>query len=277
MKRGKSSKRTHRTLREGFGDHGAPAGRGGHGTPALAAVLPLDVIDAAELVEQGALDPPLPQATQRRCGGRAQRGMARLRQRKLRAVALGQLAGLEQPWPGERPDRTDRLLPALLLLRGVEEVASVQHLGDTLHRCRRRAARLRTRRDPTEIDQAQHRLQVPRRRRFHVSSHELDPIERRGFALPEPGVPGYVDRLGQIVLGVESRFRGRRNESSQAIRQVRRDTERLGAVAARGIEEQAQLSHGFESGESIPNVNTRPDDDTQPQIHAPPVPAKQIC
>ena len=40
---------------------------------------------------------------------------------------------------------------------------------------------------------------------------------------------------------------------------------------------QCQLGAMYATGKGVQRVNTRPDDDTQPQIHAPPVPAKQIC
>ena len=166
--------------------------------------------------------------------------MALLRQRQLRAPELGQLAGLHQQGPGERPDGADRLLPAAPLLREVEEVAPVQFPGDGLCRSRRGPPRLRAHRDPAKVDLAQHGDEVSLRRALHVAPSQLDPVERRLFTLGHVAAPPPVYGLRQLVLGSERRLGRRGHELAQTLRQIRRDEGRRVHAAAAGMEEEAQ-------------------------------------
>ena len=227
-----------RTLRQRVGDDRPAARCGRHRSPALAAGLPLDGVDAVELVQQRVPEPPFPDAAQRfrrRC---VQGGAAGFRQRQPGSTQFGQLGRLHEARPGERPDRTDLPDPLGSLARGrVEEVAAGERLGDALARGGGRPSRAGAHGDAASLDQPQHCQQVVLRGPFHVAPLELHPNERLLVA----GVgPGEFDGLGQLLHGRHLGLRRRRHERSQALRQIRRNDRRLGDVAARRVEEEVQ-------------------------------------
>ncbi|MYK90162.1 MAG: hypothetical protein F4018_18470 [Acidobacteria bacterium] len=76
---------------------------------------------------------------------------------------------------------------------------------------------------------------------FHVAPDQRHRIELLLLAAVEVSKRGLLHRVGQVVVGGELGLRRRRDERSQALRQVGRDDGR-GLVAVACIEEQAQ--HG---------------------------------
>ena len=204
-------------------------------------MLSLDLADAVELVDQSVPHPPFPETPQRLGRWFFQGDVARLRQRELRAVGLGQLGGLYQQWPSECLDGSGHLLPTLRLLLGwIEEITPVQHLGDSLHGRRRSPPRLRAHGDATAIDQAQHREQVSWRRAFHLAADQLDSIAGRFRAFREIAFPGPFDRLGQLVPRGECHLRGWRHECKQTLCQVARDDRRRVRVTVCGVKKEPQ-------------------------------------
>ena len=156
-------------------------------------------------------------------------------------MGLGQLGGLYQQWPGERFDGSGHLLPTLRLLLGwIEEVAPVQHLGDSLHRSRRSPPRLRTHGDAAAIDQAQYREQVSWRRAFHFAADQLDSIAGRLRTFREIAFQGPFDRLGQLIQCRECHLRGWRHEWKQTLCQVARNDQRRVRVTVCGMEKELQ-------------------------------------
>ena len=173
------------TLGQRVGDGRATPRRRRHRSPAAAARLSLDRVDAIELVQQFAPEPPLPGRAQRLRRRRVQGGAARLRQRQLRPTELGQSGCLHEAGPGERPDRTD--LPDPLGRPGCppfEVVAVREHLGDALARGGARPARAGADGDVSRFDQPQDREQVVLRGLLHVASRQRHAL---GATLPPPG------------------------------------------------------------------------------------------
>ena len=201
-----------------------------HRSPALAAGLPLDRVDAVELVQQLVPEPPFPDGAQRLRRRRVQRGAAGPGQRQLRPAKLGQSGCLHEAGPGERPDRTD--LPHPLGRPGCPPfvvVAAREPLGEAPARGGARPSRAGADGDAPRFDQPQDREQVVLRGLLHVA-----PRQRHAF--------GQLVRCRDLGLG------RRRHPAPQAFRQLQGHDRRLGAVAPWRVEEEMQKGGGRRRG-----------------------------
>ena len=213
----------------------------GHGPLAPTAGLALDVVDAAELVEQRVPYPSVPQMLQRIGGRGVQRGTAGLRQRQLRAARFGEPACLKQPGPSVAAHGSRQLIPTVLShLRRIEEVAAVQQGGDALRCCGGRASGLRADADQAPVRQPKHGQQVVCRSAFHVAPHKLHLVALAGIAPCHVTAPALRERRRGFGDSRDFGVGRRLDKRAQAPGQVGRDDDGILPVPRSGIQEQPQ-------------------------------------
>ncbi len=202
---------------QGVFDGCPPRSDGGHHPPL--GVLSLDRVDAAELVEQRALQPLLPKPAQHLCRRQA-KGLDTARAELQTARhANRQTAGLQQHRPGKCLDRADFLVPRVLLHFPGVVVATGQLVAEQAQGGGARQRRLVADLDARLLDGAQH------------DHHFL-----QGFALGQAHGQAFV--FGQGIGAVDAGRRWRRHESLQAGAQVGRDD--IATLIPRVLNEQAQ-------------------------------------
>jgi hypothetical protein len=196
-----------------------PGSDGGHHPPL--GILSLDLVDAAEFVEQGGLQPLLPKPAQHLCrrhGERLDAGRAEL---QAACHANRQTAALQQHGPGKGLDRADFLVPLVLLPFTGVMVATGELVAEQTLRGSARQRRLVADLDARLLDGAQH------------DDHFL-----QGFAFGQADDLARVFRRGfRALYGWRG---GRGHERLQAGPQVGRH--HVATLIRRVLDEQAQGS-----------------------------------